>query len=132
MRVFRNKSIFTKIFYSPFGAFIFLSIFGYFVYLNLKTIPFALEMNKRVEKTKDIYENNLIKKENQINKTKEIATEEAKVRYQKEFFNELAPDEYLIVLHSEKSGEGVYDETPVEMSLFSKYLQDISLWWKNL
>ncbi len=132
MRIFKSKSIFTKLFYSPLGAFVFLAIFGYFIFLNIKTIPFALDMGKRVEINKKVYENNLIKNENQANKNREAETEESKIRYQKEFFNELDPSEYLIILHSEKSEQTSFDEVLVQMSLFSKYMQNISLWWKNL
>lgn len=132
MRLFNsNGNLISKFIYSPVGAVLALSICIYFIFLNFRTVPFAMDMKDRVEKSEMIYQKNLEKSNKNKEQKKEMESEEGKVRFEKQFFNKLDQDEYVILLHKEKIAEK-NEEARTDLNFIDKQTQKIKLWWKNL
>lgn len=94
-------------------------------------MSFLLVLRDRVEQAKTEFaetEKRVAKAE--INSF-ENKSDEAKKRYQKEFFNTLEDGEYVVFLHRE--GEVVVEqEEKRKLTTWEKYSQQAKLWWKNL
>ena len=116
---------------SPVTLVVFLLGIGYFVYLNYRTLSFLLILQDRVYRAKSEF----VKTEKEVAEAEinsfENNSDEAKKRYQKEFFNTLEDGEYMVFLHRE--GDVIVErEEKRKLTTWEKYSQQVKLWWKNL
>jgi hypothetical protein len=60
------------------------------------------------------------------------SSDEAKLRYKKQFFNNLEEGEYVVFLHKEGFNKAAEAEEVRKLTPSEIYTQKVKLWWKNL
>lgn len=121
-----------QVFESKLTFILLLALVGYMLYLNSRTVPFAFKMKDRVQTASAKFgAAKGFQTETEFTDMTN-SSDEAKLRYKKQFFNNLEEGEYVVFLHKEgvkkdSEAEEVRKLTPSEI-----YTQKVKLWWKNL
>lgn len=121
-----------QVFESKLTFILLLALVGYMLYLNSRTVPFAFKMKDRVQAASAKFDSAKgFQTETEFTDMTN-SSDEAKLRYKKQFFNNLEEGEYVVFLHKEgfkkaDEAEEVRKLTPSEI-----YTQKVKLWWKNL
>jgi hypothetical protein len=121
-----------QVFESKLTFILLFALVGYMLYLNSRTVPFAFKMRDRVQtaSTKFGAAKGFQTETEFTGMTN--SSDEAKLRYKKQFFNNLEEGEYVVFLHKEGFNKAAEAEEVRKLTPSEIYTQKVKLWWKNL
>jgi hypothetical protein len=121
-----------QVFESKLTFILLLALVGYMLYLNSRTVPFAFKMKDRVQTASAKFATAKgFQTETEFTDMTN-SSDEAKLRYKKQFFNNLEEGEYVVFLHKEDVKKESQIEEVRKLTPSEIYTQKVKLWWKNL
>lgn len=121
-----------QVFESKLTFILLLALVGYMLYLNSRTVPFAFKMKDRVQTASAKFSTAKgFQTETEFTDMTN-SSDEAKLRYKKQFFNNLEEGEYVVFLHKEDVKKESQIEEVRKLTPSEIYTQKVKLWWKNL